>query len=320
MGTSFFTIVLLAVLLLLVTFAIGCLPFYYVGNSHEKFLRTFSQFGVGMLLGTSFMLVIPEGIESCVEKGGNVGLDLLIGFLGVFLLDKLVHKISSRNNNDHSNSIDNDSMYYGFKDSLRLCLKDLFTNPRIIITRILRNNVIFAFVIHGISDGVALGTTVNNESLLIIVFIAIIIHKIPAVLSLSALMVTKQGLPLNECMTNLFMFSLSTPLGYIILSLFNLKQSDIMDYISSNLLLMSGGSLLYASFTAFGDDPHLVHEKDINLENDYSMDPLSEGPLSTGDITLSAETDNKSLLDHDESLYIVIGVLIPTVISFIVRD
>lgn len=316
MGASLLTIVLLAVLLLLATFAIGCLPFYYVGNGHEKFIKIFSQFGVGMLLGTSFMLVIPEGIEACVKEGGNVGLDLLIGFLGVFLLDKLVHRIAQ---GDHSSNLPDISFgSHGFKESLKMSLRDIVSSPRLVISRVLRNNVIFAFVIHGISDGVALGTTTNNESLLIVVFIAITIHKIPAVLSLSALMLTKQGLPMTECMTNLFMFSFSTPLGYIVLSLFSLKQSNIMDYISSNLLLMSGGSLLYASFTAFGEDPHIMGPKEADMEDNSPLEPFINENGSTSNI--SSDSGNKSLLDYDESIYIVIGVVIPTVISFIVRD
>ncbi|EDO17869.1 hypothetical protein Kpol_1043p59 [Vanderwaltozyma polyspora DSM 70294] len=332
-------ILFLAFGLLIATFSIGIIPLYWMnkninGNDANKYIGILSQFGIGMLLGTSFMLVIPEGVKSCVEHDGNVGLNLLLGFLIVYLLDRGVHILMRSPNN--FNFLTEDA-------SLRInSVRDLIRNPKVPFISILKNNVVFALFIHGLSDGIALGTTSNNESLLIVVLIAIVIHKIPAVLSLTSLMISRQRLPEWEVISNLFAFSLSTPLGYILVSLFNLKHSDTMDWVGGNLLLMSGGSLLYASFTAFvGGDSHdhhveipsdeplsSMHMEDSSAER---LDSMSQGDEEEGVINKSLpiivesgsqyEDNNSSTqLPHDESVYILLGVIIPVIVSFLISE
>lgn len=285
----------------------------------ERFIAIMSKFGVGMLLGTSFMLVIPEGIKSCVEHDGNVGLNLLIGFLAVYLLDRLVQIVIKRNSADGNESIENAAVGESFSS-----LRDIIQHPKRIIICILRNNVVFALVIHGLSDGIALGTTINNESLLLVVLIAIVINKIPAVLSLTSIMISKQKLPRWEVMSNLFAFSLSTPLGYVVLSMFNLKQSDTMDWLSGNLLLMSGGSLLYASFTAFVDGSEHDHSMPKELDSSLTTEEDIEQrwDLRDEEVNMNSnynESGAKNQL-YDDSVYIVSGVIIPTVISYIISE
>ncbi|CCD25360.1 Mn(2+) transporter ATX2 NDAI_0F00410 [Naumovozyma dairenensis CBS 421] len=323
MAISILGVFLMSTVLLIATFLIGLVPLYYVKKQNSnlaskksnQMIGILSQFGVGMLLGTSFMLVIPEGIKSCLEHDGNVGLNLLIGFLVVYLLDRLVQLIINRKNK----SVDFEQENYVSFESLT----DLVKNPRRIIGCILRNNVVFALFIHGLSDGIALGTTNNNDSLLIIVLIAIVIHKIPAVLSLSSLMISKQKLPEWEVVSNLFAFALSTPLGYICLSMFNLNHSETMDWISGNLLLMSGGSLLYASFTAFvtgdKDSNNHSHTHQIfrNSENETETDTTIDHEMGN---SFQENVDDDTKLPHDESLYVVSGVVLPLLISFFISE
>ncbi|CAI4051444.1 hypothetical protein SKDZ_15G2290 [Saccharomyces kudriavzevii ZP591] len=311
---NFWGVILLASFLLIATFLIGLIPLYYIdkqksalisdqergdstsnlstntdiqtGNnessSYHVKVAVLSQFGIGMLLGTSFMLVIPEGIKACVEHDGNVGVNLLIGFIGVYVLDRLVKLWISKKQTVHTH------------DAVKFqSWKDIINHPRQIWMNLIQNNVVFALFIHGLSDGIALGTTTNNDSLLIVVLIAIVIHKIPAVLSLTSLMISRQNLLKWEIISNVFLFASSTPIGYIVLSLLNLSHSSTMDWISGNLLLMSGGSLLYASFTAFvGGDSH---DHDLSVEGEV-------------------------VLPHDESVYVLIGVCIPLVISFCISE
>ena len=373
MAVSMYQVLLMALALLVLTFAIGCIPIYWISKtktqdqlslagepSHSKYIAVFSQFGVGMLLGTSFMLVIPEGITECLEHNGNVGLNLLIGFLLVYTLDRMVQSIVGKSENDGANGPNS-----GRADILFESWKDLLRNPRQVCQAILRNNVVFALFIHGLSDGIALGTTVNNDSLLIVMLIAIVIHKIPAVLSLSSLMISRQNLPKWEAISNLFAFAASTPIGYIALSMFNLKHSETMSWLSGNLLLMSGGSLLYASFTAFVSDSghsHTHNYSDVNANDEYPLQTNTQGPLfddrnemdnnwdprrynivpdnlsETGQISepdMGAVTTNPSnemfqsshsfprsasWLDADESIFTLAGVILPVVISFLIKE
>lgn len=93
---NFWGVILLAGFLLIATFLIGLIPLYYIDKQKRSIvidqegddsnsdistnaniqtnnsaisgyrvkIAVLSQFGIGMLLGTSFMLVIPEGIKA----------------------------------------------------------------------------------------------------------------------------------------------------------------------------------------------------------------------------------------------------------------
>lgn len=393
MAVGFVGVIFMALALLVCTFLIGLTPLYlfqkatnggdrYLDLSlsdpsgddgvvvaatvpdmarQEGYIALLSYFGVGMLLGTSFMLVIPEGIKECIKHDGNVGLNLLIGFLAVYLLDRFVQILIGDNADGESPSLDENRIRFN-------SLKDLLRNPREMVVGVIKNNVVFALFVHGLSDGIALGTTVQNSSLLFVMLIAIVIHKIPAVLSLTSLMISKQKLPKWEVISNLFAFSASTPIGYVCLSIFNLKHSETMNWLSGNLLLMSGGSLLFASFTAFGGHAH-THgtsgaEDKVNLPNgqqtggtldssgskatpseigspewgprnynlvDEEMMQSSglTGNLDEADNVTSARLKYNSkwwtrVLDPDnpldDSVYILAGVMVPTIISFIIGE
>lgn len=344
MAVSLTQVLVLAFFLLVATFAIGWLPTHYVGQgigNRDKYVAILSQFGVGMLLGTSFTLVIPEGVNACLEHDGNVGLNLLIGFMVVYMLDRVVQMVMRS------------SMGFRLLDSGTTDLesfRDVLRNPKRVFLAILKNNVVFALVVHGLSDGIALGTTSNNESLLIVVLIAIVIHKIPAVLSLSSIMISKQRLPRWEVLSNLFAFALSTPLGYVVVSVFNLRHSEAMDWIGGNLLLMSGGSLLYASFTAFtGGDSHDHMQLEETVENGCFREGSAfvlvdnNQPLAPEDASsnttykndnLGVTTENVSAMtppsqisradsemtSSQELMYVLLGVTVPTLISFFITD
>ncbi|CAB4256261.1 similar to Saccharomyces cerevisiae YOR079C ATX2 Golgi membrane protein involved in manganese homeostasis [Maudiozyma barnettii] len=372
MGANMLQVLLMALALLVLTFAIGSLPIYwfseesngtneeFTGKSkHVQYINVLAQFGIGMLLGTSFMLVIPEGISECLEHGGNVGLNMLVGFLIVYVLDRIVQSIMNNNSQETNPGIE----IRGRADIIFESWKDLVKNPKQVCQAILRNNVVFALFIHGLSDGVALGTAVNNDSLMVVMLIAIVIHKIPAVLSLSSLMISKQHLPKWEAISNLFAFALSTPLGYIVLSTFNLKHSETMSWLSGNLLLMSGGSLLYASFTAFvGDSGHSHNNEHIpmqtydtefssvddlvisqsdnhedldmewdprrfNIVNEDNLNSTSNGnpaPLESNRIRddrgLNGTQQTFSWLSMDESIYTLTGVVLPVIISYVINE
>lgn len=60
--------VLTALFLFVATFIIGLIPITYMNRLGEnetgfKYMKLTSDFGIGMLLGTSCMLVIPEGVD-----------------------------------------------------------------------------------------------------------------------------------------------------------------------------------------------------------------------------------------------------------------
>lgn len=378
-GDGIFNVLVISILLLVATFVIGLLPLFWLSkkglnfevinndninienntpldHQQELYIQILSYFGVGMLLGTSFMLVIPEGVNECLANDGNVGLNLLIGYLIVYLLDRFTGLILNKNEmsieESYPGSISNITNSIGLTS-----WKDIFKHPKQVLLNIVKNNVVFALCIHGLSDGVALGSSINNQSVLIAVLLAIVIHKIPAVLSLSSLMISRQNLPNWEVIVNLFAFASSTPIGYVILSLFNLQQSETMNWLSGNLLLMSGGSLLYAAFTAFSSSDeenghtHIFDKygspsyNNTVKNNDFKNDniPIDElvdvrnykivenqSSIRSSDQVNTRFYDynhdnctnmnNNSKLKYDKSVYILCGIILPVIVSFIIRE
>ncbi|SCU83427.1 LAMI_0C03180g1_1 [Lachancea mirantina] len=315
MSATLSEVLITAFFFLVATFVIGLSPVFIVRHKgyHDKYIGKLSLFGMGMLLGTSFMLVIPEGVKACLEHHGNVGLNLLIGYLCVHLLDRAVSWVSERDITERNPSAES------FKTVL---------NPRTAFLNVVRNNVVFALVVHGLSDGLALGASVDNKSLKITMLVAIVIHKIPAVLSLTSIMISRQKLPLPAVISNLAAFAASTPIGYLVISILSVEHFAAMEWISGNLLLMSGGSLLYASFTAFsGSDSHshgVSHGNAPKSTTDgfVMISNSDDEQLRTKDMTpmnFSVEESQPKVLPSETGL-VLLGVLIPAIISFCVND
>ncbi|CEP60750.1 Mn(2+) transporter ATX2 LALA0_S01e18096g [Lachancea lanzarotensis] len=329
MAVQVLEILVTGFLFLSVVFAIGCVPIYYVKKrssmmGEQVYLTMLSLFGVGMLLGTAIMLVIPEGIEACLENRGNVGINLLIGFLVVYCLDQAASVLGNMSNQQRRVSNYSFPQMSGAEVT---SIKDVL-NPKKIVSSVFRNQVVFALVVHGFSDGLAMGASTNNDSLKIATLIAIVIHKIPAVLSLSSLMVTKQNLPTWEAVSNLLVFAASTPLAYLLISLINLGTWGPMEWISGNILLMSGGSLLYAGVSALlGNhrhspnhplDPTEAVVPDFNgSSGSYDLLPKDMTPFEV----IEAPGSLKSTpLPYGETAYVLAGVIIPVVVSYLIRE
>ncbi|SCU85588.1 LAFA_0D16556g1_1 [Lachancea sp. 'fantastica'] len=317
MAVQVLEILVTSFLFLSVVFAIGCVPIYYVKNrssviGQPMYLTVLSLIGVGMLLGTAIMLVIPEGIEACLGNNGNVGINLLIGFLVVYCLDQAASVLGQMPNRG--------AFAFAHLPGAEITsLKDVL-NPKKMVSSVFKNQVVFALVIHGFSDGLAMGASANSESLKIATLVAIIIHKIPAVLSLSSLMVTKQNLPTWEAVSNLLAFAASTPLAYLLLSLINLGTWGPMEWISGNILLMSGGSLLYAGVSALlGNHQHSPTETAVEnfagTSAAYDVLPKDMTPFEVGE-TVESETTPR----YGETVYVLGGVVIPVVVSYLIRE
>lgn len=312
MGTNFQSVLLHAFLLFILTIIIGLIPFYLIKKTvfkHDQYMMILSLFSIGMLLGTSFMLVIPEGMKLCLENGGNVGLNLLLGFLIIHLFDQIIHWIKTSKTIQYWN--------YNYNECRLQEVKDLF-NPKKTIGLVLKNNLIFSMSIHAFSDGLTLGASLSDNSLKIIMLITIMIHKIPAVLTLSSLMITKQKLETLEIISNLIIFSALMPIGYIIISLFNLNDSDTIGWFSANILLFSGGCLLYSSFAAFMGGDNIFHDVDM----DYHTITSSSSTSKPSDF-IHNEHESINLeynLPYNNIIYIFAGISIPATISFFITE
>lgn len=143
-----------------------------------------------------------------------IGLSLIMGFVLMFLIDKLPRHASetlqqppptrhiSLNNLSESVSPE--------EEESESFLQSLTPNPK--QTRSLATTT--GLVIHAAADGIAMGASAStsNTKLGFIIFIAIMVHKAPAAFGLTSVLL-KQGLSKRATRGHLIIFSLAAPVG-----------------------------------------------------------------------------------------------------------
>ncbi|RKF61525.1 Zinc transporter ZIP9 [Erysiphe neolycopersici] len=386
----------LSVVMSVTSFLAGALPLSLSLSSSQ--MRTISSFGMGVLVGTSLIVIIPEGIESIYSaksvRGGHhlkrnirlnelqyfkadklveasdsflrrqidlnemvdstlalnlmreesstkpkgtkrlelgktesqvpqcdsydnsnqetlsfyIGLSLILGFVMMFLIDK-VSKRASENlqsspptrhislSNLSFNSLSGETT-----PESESFLHSLTPTPK--QTRSLTTTT--GLVIHGISDGIAIGASIasSNINLGLIVFIAIMLHKAPAAFGLTSILL-KQGLSKRATRNHLIVFSLATPAGavatWILIAILGASQiqEESGRWWAGILLLFSAGTFLYVSM-------HAVHQ-----ENTPSYcHPATNGVSEAGINTLPRKV---SKLQMRDTLAAICGMLMPLV-------
>ncbi|RYP45894.1 hypothetical protein DL768_007814 [Monosporascus sp. mg162] len=332
----------LTVVMALASFLAGALPLSMALSQSQ--LRLISSIGIGILVGTSLVVIIPEGVEAiteaglpshsknvrssssnarnflavrwgthdCVSSGRDfgsrdyepdilvppsgygmslgenaveiaghverhaeeqgtptegdsmpkahagvevptfyVGLSLVLGFILMFLVDRLP-RIASENfhpqapprqislsNLGGSALPGNDEEAEGFLGSLTPTPKQ----SRSLATTI-------GLVIHAAADGIAMGASAasSDASLGLIVFLAIMIHKAPAAFGLTSVLL-KQGLSKRAARGHLIVFSLASPFGawttFVLVALLGRGAGSEWDqWWTGMLLLFSAGTFL----------------------------------------------------------------------------
>ncbi|CEJ03157.1 hypothetical protein RMCBS344292_17145 [Rhizopus microsporus] len=111
-------------------------------------------------------------------------------------------------------------------------------------------------IVHAAADGIALGASVSDPQLSMVVFFAIMLHKAPSAFALTTVLLN-QGLSRARVRKHLLMFSLSAPLGAIVtyFSLQFVYTLHNLNYWTGLLLLFSGGTFLYVAM-------HAIQESD----------------------------------------------------------
>lgn len=185
-----------------------------------------------------------------------IGLSLILGFILMFLIDKLprhasenlqaappTRHISLDNLSQglhRSNSVSSTEETEGFLQSLTPSPKQ---------TRSLATTT--GLVIHAAADGIAMGASAStaNTKLGFIIFVAIMVHKAPAAFGLTSVLL-KQGLSKRAARGHLIIFSLAAPFGAIstFLLVHLLGGGDIDgengQWWTGMLLLFSAGTFL----------------------------------------------------------------------------
>ncbi|KAI0911921.1 Zinc/iron permease [Ustulina deusta] len=369
-GTGLFLLLPLTVVMTLASFLAGALPLSMTLSQSQ--LRLISSIGIGILVGTSLIVIIPEGIEAVAESsiaahhptprglhmardgsavqwtegpfgaqteqawstnseqkslldalvipldstGGvalrvrtpadgpeapkeaplqstqtppagselptlYIGLSLVLGFILMFLIDRLPRHASenfqpppprhiSLSNLGGSSLSANEEEAEGFLGSLTPTPKQ---------SRSLATTT--GLVIHAAADGIAMGASVSSpdKKLGLVVFIAIMVHKAPAAFGLTSVLL-KQGLSKRAARGHLIVFSLASPFGawltFILVSfLGGGGQGEVSQWWTGMLLLFSAGTFLYVAMHAMQEGESLSHDIGSGV-NGYADGSISQ--------------------------------------------
>ncbi|RYP67488.1 hypothetical protein DL771_007219 [Monosporascus sp. 5C6A] len=193
-----------------------------------------------------------------------VGLSLVLGFILMFLVDRLP-RIASENFHPQAPprqiSLSNlgGSALPGDDEEAEGFLGSLTPTPK--QSRSLATTI--GLVIHAAADGIAMGASAASPdaSLGLIVFLAIMIHKAPAAFGLTSVLL-KQGLSKRAARGHLIVFSLASPFGawttFVLVALLGGGTGSEWDqWWTGMLLLFSAGTFLYVAMHAMqeGDSP-----------------------------------------------------------------
>lgn len=241
MLNAFIWLLLLCVAMLVASFVAGCIPLSTkLSDAKLNFLTSLS---VGLLISTSLVVIIPEGVETLYNNvdpnavkspahHSAVGMSLLFGFAVMFVIDQLssmhVHATPKRT----AAEIDTlDSTIH----------KETLVTPTI------------GLIVHAAADGIALGASATHPQLSMVVFFAIMLHKAPSSFALTTVLLS-EGLSRTTVRRHLLFFSMSAPAGaistYLLLQLFSVDNSWNLEYWTGILLLFSGGTFLYVAMHA----------------------------------------------------------------------
>lgn len=183
-----------------------------------------------------------------------IGLSLILGFILMFLIDKLPRHASENLQPPAApRHISLDNLSQGLSSSSiedeesESFLHSLAPSPK--QTRSLATTT--GLVIHAAADGIAMGASAStsNTKLGFIIFIAIMIHKAPAAFGLTSVLL-KQGLSKRAARGHLIIFSLAAPFGalstWLVVHLLGSggMEGESGQWWTGMLLLFSAGTFL----------------------------------------------------------------------------
>lgn len=206
MTPSSLDLIVYSISIVIVAWIGGLIPLYFKENSRA--LHLFISFGAGVLLGAAFLHMIPDAAEYI---GSDLGLPILGGFLLLYILEKFImtHPCPSEHCEYH---------HVGLSAFIGLSLHSLIT-------------------------GLALGAGIMVPKLGFVVFLAVILHKLPASLSLSSLFI-KERYSTKKLFAYLTAFSLMVPVGATLTYLF---LEHTTKGIIGILVAFSAGTFLHVS-------------------------------------------------------------------------
>ncbi|RVD85717.1 uncharacterized protein DFL_004028 [Arthrobotrys flagrans] len=320
MAGGFWWLLLLSFVIASTSIAAGVLPLAL--SLSRRRIQAISSFGMGLLVGTSLIVIIPEGVSTLysayVEPESHhtanpnairsflsyrdddahdhdesehhdasperyIGLALAVGFVFMYLINLLSIWSTRTNERAYSTFSMNNLRSFSPPESIETPL----TSSRSFSTTL-------GLLIHATADGIALGATANSSkpSLGLIVFFAIMLHKAPAAFGLVAILL-KQGLSKRQARTHLIAFSLAAPVGafgtWLVISVLGGRgdtedHHQTTEWWSGILLLFSAGTFLFVAMHAMQEISGGGHNHGTGSHShELRMQDIDTAPNDDGD-------------------------------------
>ncbi|XP_061174385.1 zinc transporter ZIP9-like isoform X2 [Saccostrea echinata] len=256
------TLILLSLAMLIGCYVAGMIPLS-ITLSEDK-LKSVTVFGAGLLVGTALAVIIPEGINAMYTSGDHghthhhesssketekhsatehghhehhhttadvhslIGITLVAGFIFMLIVDQ----IGGAHAHAHAPT-------------------DAEAGQTTLQQNRNRITATLGLVVHAAADGIALGaaTVLAHTHLTMIVFIAIMLHKMPAAFGLVSFLL-HEGFDRNRIRKHLFVFAVAAPflaiVTYVILS--QRSVESLNDTKTTGIaMLFSAGTFLYVA-------------------------------------------------------------------------
>lgn len=215
------------------------------------------SFSAGVMLGAAFFHMLPEAVEGA---GANAALPFVaVGFLVLFLLERFVLV--------HACAEPGPALEGGVEVASALAHPHAHVHGDGTGCEVhtLGMAAFLGLSVHTLIDGFALGASSGKAELGLLVFLAILAHKIPNAFSLSAIL-RHEGYSRAQALAMNAGFALMIPLGAgIYLLLRNLVQAGTF---TSFALAASAGTFLHLAFSDILPD---VHRRGARLSHGLAL-------------------------------------------------
>jgi len=352
----------------------GMIPWFLKEKAtlNMKYVNWMNIFGAGVFIGCVIMMIMPEGVEQVWESIEDYN-----SFKNTCqrLRDYCMEHCDETNPKDckdiepwciwegsglfgHWSCNVDDEVLEEFTFALEACQMVGLMVLVGFIVNLLCDKVISAFmnpnkrgsgivvgigmIIHGMSDGIVMVAAMysgNKEELAAMIFISIIIHKLPVSFSLGSSIVHQKDLNKWGSFTILFLFALSPCIGgYITMLIMEYAVDDVNDIAPGSLLLMSSGTVIYAAcchilpeafaagMTGHYHEAHHGPVHPTRIPKGECHSNSSSSSSSSSSIEENALSNTKvNTVDHRKEsvlqlVFCLVGIAIPLIITFSVPE
>ncbi|KAI7869873.1 Zinc/iron permease [Spinellus fusiger] len=279
MLNPFVWLLLLSITLLVGAFLFGSIPL--AAKLSETKLGYLTALGVGLLISTALVVIIPEGVDTLYSSQSTVtkedaedteasspmhtavGLSLVIGFATMFIVDQLssmhIHGEPAKDTFLQSDTETDEPVEIPLEDSNTPLVSNSPSPSHYSAVTARAITPTIGLIVHAAADGIALGASASHPQLSMVVFFAIMLHKAPSAFALTTVLLA-EGISRTQVRRHLLMFSMAAPLGailtYSFLYLTSSTDATGIEYWTGILLIYSGGTFLYVAMHALQEVHH----------------------------------------------------------------